>query len=48
MSEYEIGKEVGELARKVETMESLMEQVYAVVEHNLKNKILKELPVEKK
>jgi len=47
MSDYQAGKDVSELQRANEEMRLLLQQVYAVVDYNLKIKKLEE-PKEKK
>lgn len=47
MSEYEIGKEVSNIQSELEVMRGLLQQLYAIVEHNLKSKNLTEPPKEK-
>lgn len=42
MSEYNIGKDINELNTKVEKLTLLLQQVYAIIEFNIKNGIIKE------
>lgn len=48
MSEYEIGKEMEQVATELRTTRQLLEQLYTIVEHNLKEKKLEEPEVKKK
>lgn len=47
MSSYEIGKDFANMQRELEVMRGLLEQLYGIVEHNLKEGTLKEPPVKK-
>lgn len=47
MSEYEIGKEMQSLQLEMETTKRLIEQLYAIVEHNISEGKIEE-PKEKK
>lgn len=42
MGEFQIGKEMGELQHELQITQKLVEQLYGVVEHNLKIKKLVE------
>lgn len=44
MSEYEIGKDFEKFARELQTTQALLEQLYTIIEHNLKQKKLEEPP----
>lgn len=46
LSEYEIGKEVQKIQQELENIKTLLEQVYVVLDYNIKNAKLEE-PKEK-
>lgn len=42
MSEYQSGKDIAMLEQAIREMQALVEQLYNVVDHNIKQKVLKE------
>lgn len=44
MSDYQAGKDLAMLEQALREMQTLVEQLYNIVEHNVRNKILKEPP----
>ena len=47
MSEYQAGKDLAMLGTELGKLQTLMEQLYEIVEYNVKNKKLEEPPVKK-
>jgi len=47
MSEYEIAKDVTNITQTQQRQELLLEQLYAIIEHNIKRGTLKEPPKKK-
>ena len=48
MSEFEIGKEMAVLQDELQKTQALVNEIYKLVDHNIKKKNLTEPPVEKK
>lgn len=44
MTDYQSGKDMALLEQALRDMQTLLEQLYNVVDHNLKAKVLKEPP----
>ena len=42
MSEYQSGKDVALLEQRINQQEVLIEQIYKIIDHNIKKKILEE------
>lgn len=43
-NEYQIGKEISKLEQELEVTRTLVQQLYAVVEHNIKTKKITDVP----